>query len=173
MKPPIARLGLPAALSSPRYLADYNEVKTMGSLTSPTRTADQTIYSLFWNSGTASYLWNRAAVSLIEARNRDRRDVTPANTQNTLLENARLLGTLGVAMADAAIACWNAKYTFVFWQPITAIRTDDGNPATDQDTAWSPLFATPGHPEYPSGHSCLSGAVVANYVLAHGLQRVY
>ena len=55
-------------------------------------------------------------------------------------------------MADAAIGCWEAKYSFTFWRPVTAIplAATDGNPATMEDAAWTPLFATPGHPEYPS-----------------------
>ena len=84
-----------------------------------------------------------------------------------MLENARLLGQLNLAMADAAIGCWDAKYFYNYWRPITAIRDplDDGNPGTTPDPTWVPLFATPGHPEYPSGHSCVSGA--AGAVLAH------
>ena len=62
-------------------------------------------------------------------------------------------------MADAAIGCWDAKYAYNFWRPITAIRS------TTSDTTWSPLFATPSHPDYPSGHSCVSGA--AGVVLAN------
>lgn len=148
----------PPATASARYLADFNEVKAMGSTNSPLRTLDQTIYSLFWNSSTTGALWNRIAISLIDSRNRDRKDMSSNNRNSTLLENARLLAALNVSIADAAIGCWVEKYTFVFWRPITAIREDDGNPATVQDPAWAPLFATPGHPEYPSGHSCLSGA---------------
>ena len=70
-------------------------------------------------------------------------------------------------MADAAIGCWDAKYIYNFWRPISAIRelSDDGNPATTPDSAWKPLFSTPGHPDYPSGHSCVSGA--ATTVLAN------
>jgi hypothetical protein len=150
--------GPPPALSSAQYLADYNEVKAMGSLTSASRTADQTIYSLFWNASTSSYLWSRAAIALIEARSRDRQDKSSANVQNELLENARLMGQMAVAMADAAIGCYTAKYTYKLWRPITAIRLDDGIPATVQDPAWTPLFATPAHPDYPSNHSCISGA---------------
>jgi membrane-associated phospholipid phosphatase len=67
---------------------------------------------------------------------------------------------LDIAMADAAIACWEAKYHYVFWRPVTAIplADTDGNPATISDPSWMPLFATPAHPEYPSGHSTVSGA---------------
>jgi hypothetical protein len=162
--------GPPPAVGSPRYLVDYSEVKAMGSQTSALRSVDQTIASLFWNSGTASYLWNNLAVSLIGARNRDRRDASPRNWHNTLLENARLLATLNLSIADAAIGCWTAKYTYTYWRPITAIREDDGIPATTADPSWTPLFATPGHPEYPSGHSCLSGAAAA--VLGHEFGQV-
>ena len=67
---------------------------------------------------------------------------------------------MNLAMADAGIACWDAKYFYVFWRPITAISLadTDGNGATKADPAWKPLFATPAHPEYPSGHSCVSSA---------------
>jgi PAP2 superfamily protein len=78
----------------------------------------------------------------------------------TFSENARLLALLNLAMADAAIGCWDAKYTYIFWRPITAIveAANDGNPATTDDPGWTPLIVTPNHPDYPSGHSCVSGA---------------
>jgi membrane-associated phospholipid phosphatase len=161
------RPGLPPALTSAQYAKDFNEVKVMGSQLSALRTTDQTTFSLFWASGTVSYLWNTVALSLIENRERDRdRDEHDWDRRwnhgkrNTLLENARLLGVLDVAMADASIGCWDAKYTYTYWRPITAIRElgDDGNAATSPDPNWVPLIATPGHPEYPSGHSCASGA---------------
>ncbi|HEY7187664.1 MAG TPA: vanadium-dependent haloperoxidase [Vicinamibacterales bacterium] len=157
--------GPPPALDSARYLADYNETKAMGSQNSALRTADQTIAALFWNSSTAGYIWNNLAISLLDARNRDRGEVSPRHRRNSLVENARLLATLDLSIADAAIGCWTAKYTYTYWRPITAIREEDNNPATAPDPTWAPLFATPGHPEYPSGHSCLSGA--AARVLAH------
>jgi len=151
-----------AALASARYAVDLNETKSMGSFDSANRTADQTVYSLVWAAGTASYLWNNAAVSLIEGRNRDRdeKEHKKDKHHSTLLENARLLAALDLAMADAGIGCWDAKYTYNFWRPFTAIRetADDGNPLTTPDTSWMPMFATPAHPEYPSGHSCVSGA---------------
>lgn len=74
---------------------------------------------------------------------------------------------MDVSMADAAIGCWDAKYTYTSWRPINAIRegASDGNDGTTADPTWKPLFATPGHPEYPSGHSCVSGAAAG--VLMH------
>jgi PAP2 superfamily len=161
----------PPALTSARYAKDFNETKTMGSMLSSIRSPDQTVYSWFWNSASASFLWNNVAVSLVnrarsESDEDDDRD-SHARRHDSSLRNARLLAQLNVAMADAAIACWDAKYTYVFWRPVTAIplAATDGNPATTEDAAWVPLFATPAHPEYPSGHSCVSaaaGAVLAN-----------
>jgi hypothetical protein len=137
----------PPALDSPQYLADYDEVREMGSATSALRTTDQTDACLFMNSTSANYLWNRAAIDLGAAQGTD------------LSENAHLLATLNLAIADALIACWDAKYEFEFWRPVTAIRLAD-------DPEWTPLFATPAHPEYTSGHSSASSAaatVLADY----------
>ena len=75
-------------------------------------------------------------------------------------ENARLFALLNLAMMDANIACWDSKYTYRFWRPVTAIplADTDGNDETEADPAWTPLRPTPLHPEYPSGHSCVSNA---------------
>lgn len=141
----------PPALNSAEYLADYNEVKVMGSLTSALRTADQTLFCNFWAQSTPTWLWNSAALSLIE------------QNHTTLSQNARLLAALNIAMADAAIACFEAKYHYVFWRPITAIplAATDGNNDTQADLTWTTLLATPNHPEYPSGHSTVSGSAAA------------
>jgi hypothetical protein len=156
----------PPALTSAKYARDFNETKTMGSMSSSTRTPDQTVYAWFWASATPSFLFNTVAVSLLgdsssESKKDDDRDLH-AKHHDATLQNARLLAQLNVAIADAAIACYEAKYTYVFWRPVTAIplAATDGNPATSEDPAWMPLFATPAHPEYPSGHSCLSAAAV-------------
>jgi hypothetical protein len=145
------RPGPPPALNSARYTADFNEVKSAGSLSSTTRTADQTLAAFFWNSTTSTYLWNTTAVSLLKSGHA------------SLSENSRILALLNVAGADATIACWDAKYVYEYWRPITAIplAATDGNPNTVEDPNWQPLFATPAHPEYPSGHSCSSAAFAA------------
>ena len=138
----------PPALDSARYTSDFGETQTMGSLTSGARTADQTLAAQFWAASTASYYWDTIAVSV------------GADHHNTLSENSRLLALVNLAMADAGIACWDAKYTYVFWRPVTAIplAATDGNPLTIDDPSWMPLLTTPNHPEYPSGHSTVSGA---------------
>jgi hypothetical protein len=170
------RPGGPPPLASARYAKDFNETKIIGNMTSAIRTPDQTVYSWFWNSGTAIYIWNNLAVSLInrtddddrgDSGDRDRdRDFDGDSHHDTTLKNARLLALLNLAMADAAIGCWEAKYNYVFWRPVTAIpeAAADGNDATAADPTWAPLFATPAFPEYPSGHSCVSSA--AGVVLA-------
>jgi hypothetical protein len=155
----------PPSLSSAKYAKDFNEVKTMGSQSSATRTPDQTFAAMLWNSSTAVNLWNHVALSLLDGRGRHRDDDEDDNwhgkdRRDTLLDHAKLLGEVDVAMADAALVCWDAKYTYNFWRPITAIRelADDGNGATTPDAGWTPLLVTPNHPSYISGHSCISSA---------------
>ena len=74
---------------------------------------------------------------------------------------ARLYAEINMAAADGGIACFDGKYTYGFWRPVTAIPaadTDD-NPATVADLGWLPSVLTPNHPEYPSAHACVSGAI--------------
>jgi len=125
----------------------------MGSATSTTRTADQTQFSILWAGNTIG-IWNRSALQVAAPR------------ELSLLENARMLAQLNLALADAYIACWDAKYTYVFWRPITAIELGDtdNNDATLADPNWTPLVATPAFPEYPAGHASTGGA--AEVVLA-------
>ncbi len=157
-RPSQFRLPPPLALTSAEYAADYNEVKSMGAFSGSPRTADQSELALFWAGNTPLY-WNRIASQIAAERSLK------------LVENAHLFALLNVAMADAGIACWDAKYRYVFWRPITAIRAGDtdNNASTAPDTAWTPWLdffpsGTPAHPEYPSGHSTVSGA--AAFVLA-------
>jgi hypothetical protein len=162
------RPGGPPSLTSAQYARDFNETKLMGRQTSMARSSDQTVYSWFWATATGtSYDWNSVALSLLEGRGENGDEQDDSRGSSTLLRSARVLATLNIAIADAVIGCWDAKYTYNFWRPITAIRetADDGNPATTPDPTWTPLITAPAHPEYPSAHSCLSGA--ATMALAH------
>jgi hypothetical protein len=81
--------------------------------------------------------------------------------QSSLLANARLAALMQVSIGDAILGCFDSKYFFDAWRPRTAIpaAATDGNPATIADAGWTPFAASPNHPEYPSGHSCIAGAV--------------
>jgi hypothetical protein len=137
----------PVGLTTDQYAADFTEVKAIGSATSSSRTEFQTEVAKFWSGNTALY-WNRIALTMC------------AQNQTNLSQNARIFALLNIAIADAAIACWDAKYQYVFWRPITAIQLadTDGNPATDPDPSWVPLLVTPNFPEYPSAHATVSPA---------------
>src|SRR5688572_5356285 len=153
----------PPALTSAQYAADFLEVKRLGELTSATRTADQTESARFW-AATALTFWNRTASAAADARH------------TTLSENARLFALLNVAMADALISCWDAKFHFPFmlWRPITAIRlaNTDGNDATDVQATWTPLITTPPYPDYDSGHQSISGSAQAILTAVFGSMPV-
>jgi hypothetical protein len=139
----------PNALTSAAYAADFAEVKSLGSATSTTRTADQRDAAIFWQDNGAA-LWNRIFRSMATNEGRD------------IVDTARMFAMADMAAADGAISCWNDKWYWKFWRPISAIHdaASDGNPATDADPSWAPLFATPAFPDHPSGHGCASGAIV-------------
>jgi hypothetical protein len=163
----------PNALTSEDYAEDFNEVKELGSLTSITRTPDETDAAIFWQDQ-AMALWNRIFRTLAASQNLD------------IVENARLFAMENLAAADAAIGCWNDKYYWQFWRPITAIREadTDGNPATEADPTWLPLFDpatpvchppalfTPPFPDHPSGHACATSAFVHTLRNFFGTDRI-
>jgi hypothetical protein len=81
-----------------------------------------------------------------------------ASFELSVANSARMFAMMYLTSADSAIGCWDAKYTYKFWRPVTAIRAGGGNPSLVADPAWSSLVLTPAHPEYPSAHNCLTGA---------------
>jgi hypothetical protein len=147
----------PPALSSKTWARDYNEVKEIGSSTSTTRTAEQTLAARFWAE---------APIQQLHASLRG----FVAQRELGVADAARFMAMAGVVTGDAQIACYEAKYHFAFWRPITAIRAGDtdGNDDTEIDPTWSTLLAaTPNHPEYPSAHACLTpalGKVLARFL---------
>ncbi len=150
----------PPSLTSATYARDLNEVKVMGAATSRTRTADQTNIARFWagapGTATPPGQWNMIAQTIAEGQGL------------SMEESSRMYAVLNIALADAAISCWNTKFTYDFWRPITAIQNADldGNRATVRDAFWTPLLKTPAFPGYTSGHSTFSaaGAAVLNDV---------
>src|SRR5262249_11943546 len=137
----------PLSLTSEAWARDYNEIKALGSAVGSSRTAEQTDIARFW-SDNPPLQWNRAWRALSIAKGLG------------LADNARYFAMLATASADALIACWDAKYFYNFWRPVTAIRAgdSDGNPETAPDPAWIGVIVTPNHPEYPAAHGCFSGA---------------
>lgn len=156
------RPGGPPRLGSATWAADYNEVKALGAAVGSSRTEDQSQIAQFWADGSGTETppghWNHIA-----------QDVA-AMIGSSLAENARLFALLNIAMADAGIAAWDAKYTYNNWRPVTAIRAGDtdGNPATQADPAWSSFIATPPFPDYVSGHSTFSAAAAGVLALFYG-----
>jgi hypothetical protein len=151
----------PNALTSAAYASDLNEVKSLGSATSTTRTADETDAAIWWQDHGVA-LWNRMLRNVIVGQGLD------------IVDAARLLAMTNLAGADGLISCWNDKYYWNFWRPITAIREadTDGNPATVADPSWTPLLATPAFPDHPSGHSCISGAIVNTLRAFFGTDKI-
>lgn len=145
----------PPALGSRAYAEAYREVARLGRVDSADRTAEQTQIALFWAAGrgtvTPPGMWLQIAGLCSEA------EALPLDG------SARACAIAGLAVADAAVACWDAKYAYNLWRPVTAIREGDtdGNPETAPDGSWLPLLVTPNFPAYTSGHSTFSGAVSA------------
>jgi hypothetical protein len=145
----------PYELTSRKYAREFDEVKSVGSATSTTRTADQTHAALYWAENPPR-TWNRIVNTL------------SAQKGLSLVDNARLFAELYLTTADAFIAVWDEKAHYSFWRPITAIREadTDGNPRTEQDVNWLPLVANPPYPEHPSGHlglSCSMGVTLRDF----------
>jgi hypothetical protein len=156
-RPSQFRPGGPPRLSSRRWASDYNEVKEIGSRTSTTRTPEQTLAARFWGEP-----------PIQQAHGSYRKFITDHRLD--IADASRFMGMTTVVAADALIACFDAKYHYAFWRPITAIHAGDtdGNPDTVADPNWLHLLpATPNHPEYPSAHSCLTpatGRVIARFL---------
>jgi len=144
------RPGGPPALTSDTWTRDLNEIREIGGLNSKTRTAEQTDIGKFWFL-TGARTYNPIVQQVAQHRKMD------------LLDCARLYALASMAAEDAFIAVFDAKYTFNFWRPVTAIRNadQDGNSATPRDATWLPLGDTPMHPEYPCAHCITSAAVAA------------
>jgi membrane-associated phospholipid phosphatase len=131
-----------------------------------TRSAEQSLIALFWADGAGTETppghWNSIAQTVA------------ISLGNTMEQNARLFALLNVAMADAAICAWDAKYADDFWRPVTAIRNGDfdGNPATVGDPAWSSFITTPPFPSYVSGHSTFSAAASTVLAMFYGTDNI-
>ena len=139
------RPGPPPSLTSETWKRDFDEIRAVGGKTSTRRTPEQTAIAQFWEATKPLVYWP-VARSVAKTTGRDASD------------NARLLALAAMAMDDALIAVFDAKYTYNFWRPVTAIRNADGDA---RDPAWMPFIDTPMHPEYPCAHCIVSAALGA------------
>ena len=148
----------PPRLDSRTYTIDYNESKELGRATETSRTVEQSATATFW-SPSASALWTANVRSLAGSMD--------------LLTAARFEAIGIAAVVNALIGCWDAKYTYMFWRPVTAIRAGDtdGNSETEPDPAWTPLIVTPSHPEYPAAHATVGASVLGFYTVWFGTDR--
>jgi len=142
------RSGPPPDLASDTYSDVFNEVKTFGITNGTASSADQALVGRFWNGAIQNY-WNEIAQTAVLARGL------------TTAQSARLFALLNLSVADSVIAFYDAKYTYNFWRPVTAIRSadTDNNPETVADPNWLPEVGnTPPDPSYPGAHAVISAA---------------
>lgn len=138
----------PPSVTSSRYTADFNEVKSLGQMNSATRTAEQTQIGQFWGAAPVQNVWNQIAQTAGMAHD------------NTLAQNARMFAMLDTSVADGVIALYDSKYAYHRWRPVTAVQAadNDGNPDTAGDTAWTPLATTALDPSYAGAHAEISAS---------------
>lgn len=140
----------PPKLDSAQWIADYNEIKQLGSRGGSKRSARQTEDARFWLlTGPRAYF--PIVVQLVAAKTM------------TELDGARFAALASIAMSDAILAVFDAKYHYEFWRPITAIRNGDllKDPAIERDAVWQPIDSTPMHPEYPCAHCVVAASLAA------------
>jgi hypothetical protein len=135
----------PPDVTSERYAQDVAFVRAVGSANSTERSAEETEIARFYTESPTTFFSHNL------------REFA-ATKHLGVAGNARLFAQVFVTAGDSMIACWDSKFYFNFWRPVTAITTDidDDNPATERDPSWTPLAPTPAHPEYPAGHGCVS-----------------
>jgi hypothetical protein len=149
-KPAQFRPAPPISMASKEWAADYNEIKEYGGKTSAKRSPQQTETARFWLM-VGPPAFHPLPRQLVVAKHM------------TVIDSARFMALVAIALTDASIAVFDAKYHYEFWRPITAIRNGDidGNPATELEATWQPIDNTPMHPEYPCAHCIQSGAATA------------
>jgi hypothetical protein len=156
------RIEPPLALGSEEWAEDYNLTRSYGALNGSLRTPSQTEIGRFWSAPPQATV-SSGLQNLIREQKLD------------TAQSARLAAMSNVAVADALVACFNAKYHYAFWRPYTAIHAadTDGNPSTIPDSNWLPLDITPGHPEYPAAHGCATEALMVAMRSFFGSDKVH
>lgn len=149
----------PPALGSTSYADAYDEVRVMGKAGGAALSAAEQEAARF-HAENPNLFWPRATQVFMN--------------RPSVLENARLAAMMQVAIADSILGCFDSKYHFDFWRPRTAIAEagSDGNAKTAPEPGWTAFAPVPNHPEYPSGHSCIAGAVAEVVKSYHRTPRV-
>ena len=156
----------PPTVTSERYAADFEEVKSIGSATSSVRTAEQTQTAQLFASVTSRTvhwaLWNHVA-----------RDTARSNAMS-LIETARLYALLNVSIHDGLQSSHTGKFIYGMWRPVTAIRRadEDMNSLTIADPSWTPLLGTPTYPSHPGNQACVGASAARALALAHGTDDI-
>jgi hypothetical protein len=151
----------PISLTGSEWAANYNEIKEFGGKNSAKRSAQQTETARFWLA-LGPPVYHQIPRQLVTA------------TRMNVVESARFMALYSIALTDASIAVFDAKYHYEFWRPVTAIRNGDldDNPATEREPTWQPVDSTPMHPEYPCAHCVQSGAGAAVIEAVLGSQEI-
>jgi PAP2 superfamily len=142
------RPGPPPALTSGAYGDAFNQVKALGIANSTAATPDEELIGRFWNGAIQNY-WNEIA------------QTASLRHRLSTAHSARLFALLNLSLADSVIAFYDAKYTYDFWRPVTAIRAADPrtNSQTQPDPNWLPEAGnTANDPSYPGAHAAISAA---------------
>jgi hypothetical protein len=156
----------PPTVASERYAADFEEVKSIGSVTSSVRTAEQTQTAQLFASVTSRTvhwaLWNHVA-----------RDTARAKSLS-LIETARLYALLNVSIHDGLQSSHTGKFIYGMWRPVTAIRRadEDTNALTIADPSWTPLLTTPTYPSHPGNMACVGASAARALALTYGTDDV-
>lgn len=141
----------PPALSSREYARSYEELVRVGGVDSTERPTDRADVARLFAALSAAGAWNDIARQLAEG------------SGASLVDNARILALLNMAIGDGLTSSMETKYHYTFWRPETAIRAGDGdgNPETIGDPDFAPFITTPCFPGYPSAHASASYAARA------------
>jgi hypothetical protein len=150
----------PTPLGSEPWKRDYTLVRMLGSTNLTVRLASESEIAVFWTEHT-SQQYARVFKYLVD------------QYKLSVPDSARMMAMFWTGAADAIIACYDAKYTYNFWRPITALNAGGGNSDLQADSAWSPLGTTPNHPEYPSAHNCFTGAVTTLIAGYFGTTKIH
>lgn len=150
----------PPALDSAAYAAAFNETRSLGGTVSTARTPEQLEVARFHTEPPPPFV----------TRNLGRLATSTADVADA----ARLMAMVYVSFADAIAACFEAKYHYNTWRPVSAIQMadTDGNDKTLADKTWTPVLHTPNHPEYPAAHSCTSGSLGGALLAYYGTPNV-